>query len=178
MHMLRASRPRPVRAAVTAAALAVGLVAVAGCGSDDQGGTQVFTLTHPATPAPEIIDLGAEGPSVGDQRIFRFDATDADGATVRTNWIMTTTAVDDPETAVETRIATAVFSWGDLTDTITLEGEGWYPGDGAVLKPQTTLERSVVGGTGRFAGATGSVVSTHLDDGSWTHEFHITVPGD
>jgi hypothetical protein len=173
MRTTSTPRPRSVRVAVMVAGVVAAVaVGVAGCGGDDDD-AMVITLTHPPTLAPEYIDLGAPGPSVGDQRIFRFDATDADGGLVRTNWIMTTTAVDDPEAAVETRIATGVFTWGDLTDSLILEGEGWYPGDGAVLKPQTTLERSVIGGTGRFAGATGRVVSTRFEDGSWQHEFRV-----
>jgi hypothetical protein len=169
-HSSITHRSRLVRTAASGL-VAVTLVALGGCSDNDDAA--LVTLTHPAAPAPTLIDLGVEGPSIGDQRIFRFDAVDGDGDTVRTNWIMTTTAVDDPDTDVETRIATGVFTWGDLDDSLILEGEGWYPGQAATLQPQTTLERAIIGGTGRFGGASGFVVSTHLSDGTWEHVFHI-----
>jgi hypothetical protein len=145
--------------------LTIGLV---GCSSD--GGSTVV-VSHGPVPAPTYVDNGDEGPSPGDERIWHFPGT-ADGKEVTTDWVMTTTALDAPEKGVETRVTLGVFSFGN-GDTLLLEGVGLYPGEGAVLKPSTTLERAIVGGTGKYAGATGSVVSEHLADDTWTHTFRI-----
>jgi hypothetical protein len=42
-----------------------------------------------------------------------------------------------------------------------------------VIETASSIERVIVGGTGVFAGATGSVRSVHLDDDSWEHVFTI-----
>ena len=154
-----------------AVVLAGSLVA---CGNDDGNrDSRVITVTHPATPDPTYVDLGDPGASVGDQRIWNFAGEDEDGNAVDTNWVMTTTAVDYPDTNVETRNTLGVLTWGDLSDSLLLEGVGHYPGEGAVLVPASTLARAIIGGTGQFAGATGWVDSTHLEDGTWTHVFRV-----
>jgi hypothetical protein len=104
--------------------------------------------------------------------VMPIDYSNGGDAVVATDWIMTTTAEDTPEKGVETRITSATFSFGG-SDTLLLQGVGLYPGEGATLKPATTLERAIVGGTGKYEGATGWVESTHNADDTWTHTFHI-----
>ena len=41
------------------------------------------------------------------------------------------------------------------------------------LEKDVTVIRAVVGGTGRYAGASGWVKTVHHVDGTWTHEFHL-----
>jgi hypothetical protein len=156
-------------AAIVAFASAVAVAAVTGCGADD-GRTVV--VRHPAVPAPTFLDLGDEGPSVGDVRIWHFDAVSGDGEDVRTDWTMVTTAVDTPETGIETRMSKGVFTFGD-GDFLILEGVAPYPASGAVLAEDSTTVRVIVGGTGRFDGAGGAVESTRFADGTWEHVFRI-----
>ena len=165
------SRSRSQRARVAVVAglvVAAATVGLAGCGSDDD----TVTVTHGPVPAPVLIDLGDEGPSVGDQRIFHFEAASGD-TKVMTDWIMTTTAIDSPDASVETRMTSAVFLFGDLDDSLVLQGTGWYPGEGATLEVSATLVRAIIGGTGRYEGATGHVESTRNPDDTWVHVFHI-----
>lgn len=147
---------------------AVAALGVSAC-SSDSGSTVV--VSHGPVPAPTYLDLGDEGASPGDQRIWHFSGT-SDGGDVVLDFVMTTTAIDAPETAVETRSTLGVFSFGN-GDSLLLQGVGVYPGEGATLKPSATLERAIIGGTGKYAGATGSVVSEHLPDDTWTHTFRI-----
>lgn len=137
--------------------------------SSDSGSTVV--VSHGPVPKPTYVDLGDEGASPGDERVWNFSGT-SDGKDVVLDFVMTTTAIDTPEKGVETRVTLGVFSFGG-SDTLLLQGVGLYPGEGATLKPSATLERAIIGGTGRFAGATGSVVSEHLPDDTWTHTFRI-----
>lgn len=146
--------------------LGVAVFALAVC----QSGTTVV-VEHGAVPAPVVVDTGADGPSAGDQRIFYITGKSGD-TDVTMSFVMTTTAVDTPEQNVETRASTGVFSFGG-NDTLLLEGVGLYPGEGATLKPSAILERAIIGGTGKYAGAKGSVVTEHLPDDTWTHTFRI-----
>jgi hypothetical protein len=152
------------------AVLVVTLAFAAACGSDDEVRTVV--VRHPATPAPTLLDLGDEGPSVGDTRIWQFGAQRDDGEDVRTDWTMITTAVDAPEPGFETRMSKGVFTFAG-GDVLILEGALAYPAAGAVLAEETRVTRVVVGGAGAFDGARGEVESTHFADGTWQHEFRL-----
>ena len=133
-----------------------------------------FTVTHGKVPNPTYIDLGDPGQSVGDQRIWHYDGQDDKDGKVTMDWVMTTTATANKTETLESRITLGVFSLSSETkDRILIEGIGLYPASGSTLKADATLERAIIGGTGRFSGASGSVVSTHLDDGTWKHVFHI-----
>jgi len=155
---------------VAAAALgAVAVLTAAGRGNHPR----TVTVTHGPAATPTYVDLGTPGASTGDQRIFHFDAQSG-RTVVHMDWIMTTTAVDSPEAGVETRITSAVFEFGGLDNTLLLQGVGWYPGASSTFAVSATLNRAIVGGTGKYRGATGWVESTHNADGSWTHVFHLT----
>jgi len=138
------------------------------CGGDDR----TVTVEHGPVPPPAYVDLGEQGPSAGDQRVFHFQGTSGDVA-VTMDWIMTTTATDSPEQGVESRITTGVFLFGGLGDSLILEGTGWYPGTDATFEVSATLVRAIVGGTGDYEGASGWVESTRRPDDTWTHVFHI-----
>ncbi len=156
-----------------AAALAVlvGSLALTGCSSQDEATT--VTVTHGAVPTPTLVDNGIPGNSVGDTRLFSFDATDEEGEVVRTDWVMTTTALDVAPDGFESRVTTGVFAFGDVSNQLILEGAAFYPAEGATLEPSASTIRSIIGGSGTYAGATGWVESTRLADDTWTHVFHI-----
>ncbi|MDG2046513.1 MAG: hypothetical protein P8J79_04785 [Halioglobus sp.] len=133
-----------------------------------------FSITHGPTPAPTILDMGQQGDSVGDVRIWRFSAKSSDNQDVMMDWLMTTTGYAAHTTELESRVTLSVVSFDDKgKDTIQLQGVGLYPIIGSTLKSEDTLERAVIGGTGKYVGASGSVTSTHLTDGSWQHVFHL-----
>jgi hypothetical protein len=133
-----------------------------------------LTVLHDKTPNPTYIDLGAPGESVGDQRIWNFPGRTGDGLPVVMDWLMTTTVLAGSDVKLEGRAAMGIFTIGpDATDSLIIEGMGFYPPTGSTLKVSTKLERAIIGGTGKFSGARGSVISTHLDDGTWSHEFKM-----
>ena len=166
--------PSQVAARMLRAFAVVAVLVFAGCSNDDadtDGGT--VTVSHPEVEPPTYIDNGDEGPSVGDVRLFHFDGIADDGTAVLTDWIMTTTGVDVTETGVQARLVTGVFAFGTDGDQLILEGTALYPGEGATLKVSSSTIRSIIGGSGKYAGASGWVESTHLEDGSWQHTFHL-----
>ena len=133
-----------------------------------------ITVRHGEVSAPIYIDLGDSGQSVGDQRIWHYDGQDDKSAKVTMDWVMTTTATTNAPNTFESRTTLGIFTFSSGTqDRILLQGIGFYPTSGSTLKAHTTLERAIIGGTGQFSGVSGSVVSTHLDDGTWKHEFRM-----
>jgi hypothetical protein len=162
------------RLALTAIALGIVVASLAACSSGEKAATAETTVTvhHAATPAPVYVDLGDSGPSVGDVRLFSYDATAADSQKVRVDVVMTTTGIV-AGTADEYRDTRIIFSFANPADQLILEGVAVYPGANSVLKPATTTIRPLIGGSGAYAGATGWVDSTHNADGTWTHVFHI-----
>ena len=135
---------------------------------------QSLTVTHGSVPTPTYIDLGEPGPSVGDQRIWQFDGQTPDRETVMTNWVMTTTSQGRPVPEMESRVTLGIFAFGkDEKNTILIQGVGSYPMTGSTLKSATVLQRAVIGGTGKYAGATGTVTSTHFEDDTWQHVFDL-----
>lgn len=128
-----------------------------------------LTLVHGKVPDPTYIDLGSPGDSVGDQRIWQFDAKTPEGQPAVMDWIMTTTGKAQ-SSGLESRITLAVVSFPDAKDNhIVIQGVGFYPAKGSTVKTDATLVRAVIGGTGKYAGASGTVLTTHLPDGTWTH---------
>lgn len=133
---------------------------------------ETVVVRHGATPDPVYLDLGAEGESAGDQRLFAFDGAADEGQPVAMQFVLTTTTVGTEGT--DTRMTDAVFQFtGDRAGSILVAGLGVYPSKGATVKIAATLERAVMGGTGAFAGASGTVVTTHLPDGTWEHRFDL-----
>lgn len=132
------------------------------------------TVTHGKTPDPTYIDLGPEGDSAGDQRIWEFAGQTEAGEPVTMDWLMITTGQPETASGLENRLTSAVFSFGSQTsDRILVQGIGLYPKQGSTVKVDATLERAIIGGTGKYAGATGTVITTHLEDGTWRHVLNI-----
>lgn len=134
-------------------------------------GGQTVTVTHGAVPTPVLVPGGVEGTTVGDTRYFDIEAV-ADADPVRLLAVMETLAVN-PGTTDELRDTRLIFTFADLADQVIVEGAALYPGKGSTLAPATTISRPIIGGSGRYAGATGWCESTHEADGSWTHVLHL-----
>jgi hypothetical protein len=135
---------------------------------------QSLTISHGPVSTPTYIDLGAPGDSVGDQRIWQFDGQTTDQQNVVMDWVMTTTGQSSEKIGMERRVTLAVFSIGpDAKDTILIQGVGLYPKTGSTLKSDAVLQRAVIGGTGKYAGAIGTVTSTHLPDNTGQHAISL-----
>lgn len=130
-------------------------------------------VTHPEVAAPTFLDFGKPGQSIGDVRLWHFDAKADNGSLVTTDWIMTTTGLVSNQ-GMEYRITSAVFSFDDGTkDQIVIQGVAKYASDKATLKEASITRRAITGGTGKFAGIGGWVETVHLPDGSWQHTLYI-----
>ncbi len=134
---------------------------------------KAITVLHPAVPAPTFLDHGKPGESVGDIRIWHFPAKTDNGDVLTTDWIMTTTGIVDA-TEIQYRMTSATFSFGQgTTDQIVIQGIAEYSSAKATLQNSATTPRAVIGGTGKFANASGWMETNHLADGTWRHVLHL-----
>ncbi|MFV2063279.1 MAG: cupin domain-containing protein, partial [Chloroflexota bacterium] len=161
---------------VAAFALVFALVAPVAAETDLDGpargdkGRAVLAIYHgPVTVS--LADPDSDGHQLGDLRVTSVATTTADGEPLgRLDATLTTTAVDIPDKGDEIRISALVFSFDDdEASQVVVGGSAGYPAQGPTIVAGDTTVRSIIGGSGRFAGASGSAVTVHLEDGSWVH---------
>jgi len=132
-----------------------------------------LTITHGEIPKPTFLDHGEPGRSVGDIRIWNFDAKASSGDAVNTNWIMTTTGINQSK-GIEQRIVNAAFYFnGDTDNQILIQGVAEYRITKAALEESVTTRRAIIGGTGKYANAQGWMETKHLPNGSWQHVLNL-----
>lgn len=133
-----------------------------------------LVVYHGKVAAPAYIDQGEKGESAGDVRVWHFEGKTGEGATVVMEFIMTTTGVDTAGKGAESRVTTGVFSFGGpVQDQIVIQGVGLYAGADSTFKPNSQLVRAIIGGTGKYKGAKGELISTHKEDDTWEHVFKL-----
>jgi quercetin dioxygenase-like cupin family protein len=139
-----------------------------------------LTVTH----GPVVTTLttpGSDGHQLGDLRVVSLpltgEATTGAGAAARLDASLLTTGIDEPGPGDEIRISTLVFTLGEAADQVVVTGSGLYPEAGSTIAIDSTIVRPIVGGSGRFAGATGWAESERLADDSWRHTLHLAVTG-
>jgi hypothetical protein len=132
-----------------------------------------LTITHGEIPKPTLLDHGEPGRSVGDIRIWNFDAKASNGDAVNTNWIMTTTGINQSK-GIEQRIVNAAFYFNGSTDNqILIQGVAEYRITKAALEESVTTRRAIIGGTGKYANAQGWMETKHLPNGNWQHVLNL-----
>lgn len=165
------STTRKSTTAVVLAITAVSAVALAGCGSS---GPSDFTLTQ-AKPDINQLDLGSKGSSHGDETHFEAGLT-KDGKDAGTVFGTLTTkglATENGRPAsIEIRRSELVFDLED-GDVMAL-GVSEYPAAGWKLKAEEPTTRAIIGGTGKYAGARGELVTTRNSDGTYDQEFKFS----
>lgn len=159
---------------IAAIALALGVVGIT---LANQPGTPVqeITFTH-AEMTPDQITLVSAGPNennLGDTRYYVVPATSPEGGIF--TGTLTVMALDTPETGQQIRESNLVFQFGAIEDQIVVQGVAAYDAASPALKPGDVVVRPIVGGSGKFAGASGWVETTHNADGSWDHVFRYTT---
>jgi quercetin dioxygenase-like cupin family protein len=142
-------------------------------GADAGSAPPDLTVLHgPVTTT--LTTPGSDGHQLGDLRVVSLETTDDAGApSGRIDATLITTAIDVPNPGDEIRISELVFTLGEGSDQIVIGGSARYPAAGSTIEIDSSTVRPILGGSGAYAGARGWVVTTHLPDGSWTHEFHF-----
>lgn len=162
---------------LAAAALITSAVAVS-VANQSQPSLQEVTFTH-AEMTPDQISLVSAGPdenNLGDTLYYVVPATSPEGGIF--TGTLTVMALDTPAAGQQIRKSNLVFQFGSIEDQMVVQGVATYDAASPALKPGDVVVRPIVGGTGRFAGATGWVETTHNADGSWDHVFRYTTVQD
>lgn len=76
----------------------------------------------------------------------------------------------------ELRASNLIYVFGDEADQLVVGGISLYPPADATLPPGARTVRPVVGGSGRYDGATGQVISRNYGADGWTHTFRVVIP--
>lgn len=136
---------------------------------------QEIVFTHAEMTPDEItlVPSADPGTTVGDKRYYNVPATSPTGG--RFTGSLTTMAVNTPSAGKEIRETSLNFMFGDIADQMNVAGTAIYDSESPALKVGDVIVRPIIGGTGKFAGATGWVETTHNADGSWKHDFHYTT---
>ncbi len=139
---------------------------------------EVVRVAHPAVTA-SVIDVGPVGSSPGDLRTYWTTLTKPGtvAAIGSMSGSLLTTAVDKPRAGYELRTAALVFTIGAAANQLEVGGIAKYRRQAPTVSRSESVIRPVVGGSGRYAGATGWCRSTHKADNTWRHTFHLWLPG-
>jgi hypothetical protein len=132
-----------------------------------------FTVTHgPVTIA--LANQQSDGHQLGDLRVTSLPIADESGTTIgRLDSTLTTVGIDSPKPGDEVRISTLIFSFGDGSDQIVVNGTALYPKAAPTIASNTSVIRPITGGSGIYAGVSGWAETEHLADGTWRHTFHF-----
>ena len=166
--------PRKPLALATTAALAAGALAVAGCGSDDDG-PRDFTLIQ---EKPEIVevDTGGKGTTKGDQFHFeaRMNNEDGEAAGILLGDLTVTGLAGrfGRPKSLQINRSQLVFRLDD-GDIMALGLSNYRTADWKLAAEEPT-SRAIIGGTGEYAGARGELVTTRKGDGTYEQEFKFS----
>jgi hypothetical protein len=164
---MRITRPLVLAALVAAVAVPVALAATGG--SNDR----VVSVSH--GPVKLVYtDLGPAGPSVGDSYSANVPAKGPGGSAARVVGTLTTVAENVPAKGKEIRTTKLIFIFASPDDQIEIGGASTYSATAPTRPKASTTIRPIVGGSGRYAGATGWAESIHSANGNWVHRFHLS----
>ncbi len=136
----------------------ISLVAMLSVGSAQSD--QTLTLMQDL-PIVTHIELGAEGSTHGDIRAFEAVFRDGNGASGVISGMLVTVEIPIGENGLFIdRISQIVIDFGGV-DTIVIAGKSVYP------------YGAVVGGTGRYIGARGQMLTTRRDQGHYEHSITL-----
>lgn len=159
---------------VAVVALVLGIVGIS-LSNQQSTGLQEVVFTH-AEMTPDQITLVKAGPeenNLGDTRYYVVPATSPEGGIF--TGTLTVMALDTPAAGQQIRESNLVFQFGAIEDQIVVQGVASYDAASPALKPGDVVVRPITGGSGKFAGASGWVETTHNADGSWEHVFRYTT---
>lgn len=161
---------RAVTVLAVAVIAALGFIAAPAAQAAPRGKDTIVTMRH-GVAAPTSV----QGTGLGTVRFFTIPLTVDGRAGVTAYLVGTLTTVSlDPAQNRDVRASNLTFVVGGEQNQLVVGGISIYPSDGSTLAAGTKTVRPIIGGSGIYNGARGSVVSTNLGDAGWTHVFRIT----
>jgi hypothetical protein len=163
--------PRIVPLLIALASLAVALVALAGCGDDDNDAPDTLNLvSDPEGEVFEVVDIGGKGKSLGDLYAFEGPMLDPDSGDVAGHVYGTQTSLSAGEDDVVQALIT--YEIGEDSQ-ILVGGTAEYPSEGGGLVTGEEYVRPILGGTGDYASADGTMTTVRQSDGSYEQTFEF-----
>lgn len=118
------------------------------------------------------LDLGRHGKSSGDLYVFDATLLDKDGGRAIGTLHGTQTSIR-LEQGAETVQGVLTFEFGH-GNAVVVGGLSQYPHKGTGTIVNREFVRAVLGGTGKYAGAAGTLVSKRRPDGNYEQELRIS----
>lgn len=118
------------------------------------------------------IDTGAQGESLGDERIGSRELADSDGNVVgKLRWVDTLVGVDEGSEGADFSLAASVYSLpgGNLYGQVLLEFTSANDPD----EDPRSMMVAIVGGTGAYVRSEGQVEVSFEPGGANTYEFQL-----
>ena len=153
--------------------LAAVFLFAAGCGDDDDSDSDtpdtLELVSDPDDEAFDVVDLGDKGRTAGDVYVFDGAMLDPDSGDVAGHVYGTQTsiAVEDGNEIVQ---ANLTYEVGEGSQ-IVVAGTAEYPEKGGGLVVGEHYVRAILGGTGDYAGVTGTMTTVRDEDGSYEQTF-------
>lgn len=147
------------------------LLLVAGCGEEEDDLETLHLVSDPKEEVFEVVDLGRQGRTVGDFYAFEAPMLDSDSEEVVGHVYGTQTSLSlDGDAEVVQAMITYELG-GD--SQILVGGTAEYPigGDGLVAGEEHV--RPILGGTGDYANADGTLSTVRQPDGSYEQTFEF-----
>jgi len=158
---------RPLVAAL-AVVLGVSLMGAAPAAAKEK--RMVVTITHSPTSATAVVGTG-----LGTVRTY-YVPTAVSGKRAPASGYMSgtlTTIATGLANGQELRASNLVFVVGSEPNQLVVGGLSLYNTDLSTIAAGATTVRPIIGGSGIYSGARGTVVTTNLGDQGWRHVFRL-----
>lgn len=121
-----------------------------------------------------VNPIAVSGTGIGAVRTF-FIPIAVNGVAADGQYLAGTLTTLDPSmpNGQELRSSNLTYVFGAEKDQMSVGGVSLYPPAGATIAAGQTTIRPVTGGSGKYTGARGQVVSTNMGANGWTHVFKV-----
>ena len=161
---------------VTGLAALFASVLITACGAHSSNQSSENFTVYEDTPKMSLLDLGAPGNSLGDVYHFSAPLHSERGGPVTGEVIGSKTLVKvatDADPNLERRATLLFFTFADRKDQIIAFGVADYTPSAPEFDAGQPAVRAILGGTGKYMGVRGQVISTRNADGSYTQVFTL-----
>ncbi len=144
---------------------------MAGCGEDEDDLETLHLVSDPKEEVFDVVDVGDRGRTAGDFYVFEGPMLDPDSEEVAGHVFGTQTSLSlDDDTDVVQALITYELGEGSQ---ILVGGTAEYPAGGDGLVEGEEYVRPILGGTGDYAAADGSLTTVRQSDGSYEQTFEF-----
>ena len=157
-------------------ALFSAMMLIGPCNASSQE-VKVTTKFYQAPPELSTLDAGQEGRSPGDIVAFKATARSESGETAYINGYDVIIDVAGGAEPVEERFTYVVVEFGD-NSTMIVAGKSMYNPKLVEIANDVPQVRAVIGGTGKYIGASGQVTTIRNQNGSYVHTVELLDAGD